>query len=516
MTQIGRVLLILTCLLSVHGRLRNSFKSTQSSQEKMTPRETTMLLRFESREWGITFQYPANYVLKEVNGPVKGNSSWIFGQKDDGHPGGVLIAIVEIPKELFPGTDLTAAVFGISANRYVTKGECLAAAEVPYRDEVHTAELGGIEFRWSAGVDGPMAAGFREYAGYANGVCYEIETVVATTRFGPPEGSVRVDLEDVDRRMKALVNTLKIDPKSVAENVPEIRSFTVDEESQQANVYRLHWQVIGASETQVSIDLNCFTDLSLIEVADAGKGAKFPCRQLNAVTSLDGSLNLKMENHTGITLNPELRLLALGRDPVAQIVKISVPTQAVIRGPTQNGRFAGKVAVTSIYPGVQSGWFGEAFSPHETVRIGSISFPAESPDGRHLEFLVPISLAAGTVPLYFEDKRGKSNEVMVNVVRSQPHINFAIPAADRSSRDEPLVPGQRARVVGIGFTSSSTVFIGTTAVPAEGDPRFPQSGLYFTVPTSLKPGSYSLYVSDELGKSNEVAVTVVEARSTPD
>jgi hypothetical protein len=43
-------------------------------------------------------------------------------------------------------------------------------------------------------------------------------------------------------------------------------------------------------------------------------------------------------------------------------------------------------------------------------------------------------------------------------------------------------------------------------------PSYPQFTQYFTVPSSLQPGSYLVYVSDELGKSNEVGVIVVEAK----
>jgi hypothetical protein len=43
-------------------------------------------------------------------------------------------------------------------------------------------------------------------------------------------------------------------------------------------------------------------------------------------------------------------------------------------------------------------------------------------------------------------------------------------------------------------------------------PSYPQFTQYFTVPSSLQPGRYLVYVSDELGKSNEVGVIVVEAK----
>ncbi|MGA7851730.1 MAG: hypothetical protein WCA15_00300 [Candidatus Acidiferrales bacterium] len=466
--------------------------------------------QYESKEWGVAFQYPPNYAFKEWNTPAERNGGWQFGRVIDKHPGQVLIATVLIPTALFPGTDLTSAVFGLSANRHLTKEECWTTVAPDNGLPLHTATIDGVLFHWSEGGDAPMAAGYREYAGFSSGVCYELETVIATMRSGPPEGATHVDEEDLERRIDELVHSVKIHPAAAASNAPEIRSFTAEMAPQSTNIYRVKWQITGASVADTTLDLNCFVDLSLMEVTNVGNGGKaFRCGELETVTELHGSLDLKIENHTGFVLSPEIRLLVLGREPVSQTVKISLPSLALVR--TINGVIAGRDYAASVYSGIKSGLFGAALYPQETVWIGSTSITASSSDTRSLEFTVPISIAGGRAPLYLEDARGRSNEVMVNVVRSQPRINFA--TSDRGvSRDLPLVPGESGRVVGIGFTSNTIVHIGETSVPAEGDTRYPQFAQRFIVPASLHPGSYLVYVSDELGKSNEVAVIVVDAK----
>lgn len=329
-------------------------------------------------------------------------------------------------------------------------------------------------------------------------------------RSGPPEGTTHVDEEDLERRMHELVHSVKMHPADAAKNTPELRSFMVEIAPEAKNIYRVKWQVTGATDADVTLDLNCFVDLSLMEVTSVRNGGKVQCGELEKVTSLDGSLDLKIENHTGFVLSPEIRLLVLGREPVSQTLRISLPSLAVVRA--LNGAFVGKDYVGSVYAGIKAGLLGAALYPQETVRIGSTSVTTGSTNGQRLEYMVPVAIPGGKVPLYLEDARGRSNEVMVNVVRIQPHINFATRDSTPSSRDEPLVPGERGRVVGIGFTSNTTVHIGETTVPAEGDSWYPQFSQHFTVPSSVQPGSYLVYVSDELGKSNEVAAIVVEAK----
>ena len=102
MSGILLVLMVLGCIHSVDAKSRSSAKSSQNSKQTQEPIEPGALSRFESREWGVTFQYPADYVLKQVNEPAESNSSWMFGQIDDRHPGEIMIVTVEIPKKLFP------------------------------------------------------------------------------------------------------------------------------------------------------------------------------------------------------------------------------------------------------------------------------------------------------------------------------------------------------------------------------------------------------------------------------
>jgi hypothetical protein len=130
-----------------------------------------------------------------------------------------------------------------------------------------------------------------------------------------------------------------------------------------------------------------------------------------------------------------------------------------------------------------------------------------------VEFSAPSDLTGERVRFYVEDARGKSNILTARVVRVQPRIGFyvsadASPMQSREMRNGPVLPGQRIRVVGAGFTSHNTVWIGSTNAESEPDDRFPQFEFYFTIPSSLSAFTYPLWVTNDLGKSNEITLTL--------
>lgn len=493
--------------------------STQHIKSGTVNSKTAKLSTFNSEEWGISFMYPDTYTFKESNAPVEPNANWYPGRSIDGHPGEVQLVAVEIPNELFPGTDLRLAIFSLSTNRHITRDECWASVSRNERT-VSKIDLDGVEFRWSEGADAPSAAGFKDYAGFANGTCYEIETAVVTARHGPPEGTSRVDRADLYRRMDEMLSSLKIYSVKAPQNLPSILSFTVETLSPPSPPpsYRFRWDVTGATERQVTIDVNCFTDVSMIEVTDLQNGgATVPCGELKEVSPSSGSVELSFANHTGVVLHPVIRLFAGGKMPVSKTLEISLQTMALIRGRTYQGRDLNGGTHIQLYPGQKYVIYGPSFLPNETVWIGETSVPAVCTDGRHLEFSLPSAMSGGSFAFYVQDARGKSNVLTARVVRSQPHISFYIPAdapppQSRNMRNVPVVRGQRIRLVGVGFTSHNTVRIGSASVDSEADDRYPQYQLYFTIPNTLEAGSYALSVTNDLGKSNEITLTL----SSPD
>jgi len=171
------ILIATACLSGMVASIAKSQEASPATQRRKSAADSkaAKLKTFDSEEWGISFMYPDTYGFKEWNAPVEPNANWDPGRSVDGHPGQVQLATVELPNELFPGTDLRLAIFSLSANRHITREECWKSVSGNERT-VSSVDLGGVEFRWSEGGDVPSAAGFKDYAGFANSTCYEIET----------------------------------------------------------------------------------------------------------------------------------------------------------------------------------------------------------------------------------------------------------------------------------------------------------------------------------------------------
>ena len=74
--------------------------------------------------YGISFRYPKRYSLKEGE---EAGLEWAAlepAEMNFVQPGGTTVSAVALPKQLFPGTDLTAAFFNVSVNAKLTAAEC--------------------------------------------------------------------------------------------------------------------------------------------------------------------------------------------------------------------------------------------------------------------------------------------------------------------------------------------------------------------------------------------------------
>ena len=90
-------------------------------------------LKYSDTKYGVSFQYPKGYDLKEGT----------LGDQDAGMgylgpipmefvaPGGVRVVTIETPTDSYPGTDFVNAFFTVSINPYLTKGECEQFTDYP-------------------------------------------------------------------------------------------------------------------------------------------------------------------------------------------------------------------------------------------------------------------------------------------------------------------------------------------------------------------------------------------------
>jgi hypothetical protein len=189
---------------------------------------------YKNPAYGVSFRYPKSYSLKEGEeaslqwdglGPVEMN----FVQ-----PGGTTLTAVELPSNLYPGTDFTSGFFNISVNPKLTSTECEqfvipetgpeAESVTPSKTKVGATEFN--EMQTSAGGE-TRQADAKYYHIFQNGMCYEFTLGLERTAASTVDGIKPVDRDHVFRKLNWILSTVTIEPVEVPEvaahaaNAPE-------------------------------------------------------------------------------------------------------------------------------------------------------------------------------------------------------------------------------------------------------------------------------------------------------
>jgi hypothetical protein len=152
------------------------------------PREST-LSTYTNAEYGVSFTYPRNYPLDE--GPLDEetveNIEGLRSQEqlESEQPGGVLEATIIIPDDSFPNTTFAGGSVQFAVNRYMAGEGCRKLPATRLGDAggaSGTSTIQGVVFAWADSEAGEGDTEFfeRDYAGFANGTCYEFFVRVGT------------------------------------------------------------------------------------------------------------------------------------------------------------------------------------------------------------------------------------------------------------------------------------------------------------------------------------------------
>ena len=184
--------------------------------EKMAQRAATSL-QFSDEEYGIAFDAPKGYLLKEGEladmdrglgylGPVPMHFT---------EQGGVRLATVEPPTGVHLGTSFVNEFFTISA-LYGSDAESCGAFDIgpQFRGANVARTLDSIPFH---GVQESAAASMHQYNGvylhgYANETCYEIGYGVATIGDDAARNIKRIDPDQQLARLEKILDTVRIAP----------------------------------------------------------------------------------------------------------------------------------------------------------------------------------------------------------------------------------------------------------------------------------------------------------------
>jgi hypothetical protein len=220
---------------------------------KKVVRKAPATLTYADKTSGVSFRYPRKYALKTgdaanelvASGPVP---------MDFTQPGGMALAAVALPDSVYPNSDLASAFFNVSVNKNVTAEQC-GEFSVPQPNPTAPADpaiqataqvstpvlakpmsklmIGDLELQSTQNtVSGESSSETREatskyYHVFQSGACYEFALQVATnnpkaetsgeTTTATETSTKHIDREEVFKRLKKILATVKINPVVVPE-----------------------------------------------------------------------------------------------------------------------------------------------------------------------------------------------------------------------------------------------------------------------------------------------------------
>ena len=194
--------------------------------ERMAQRAATSL-QFSNPEYGIAFDAPKGYLLKEGDLPQMDRGLGYLGPipMHFVESGGVRLATVEAPPGLHIGTNFVNEFFTVSALYGSTASSCVAL-DIPSesRGAAVTRTVDTLAFH---GFEEHSVASLHQYTGiylhgFANETCYEIGYGVATVGAEGSGSLKRLDPDKLLPKLEKILDAVRIAP-------PDFERFTSTE-----------------------------------------------------------------------------------------------------------------------------------------------------------------------------------------------------------------------------------------------------------------------------------------------
>ena len=200
----------------------------RSAPKRMVQR-TSHTAVYRNDAYGISFRYPRNYKLKKFDAPSEGGQpTALEGSIAD--PAEVPLATLQMPQNLYPGTDFSDGYFSLSANGRLTDAACQQSVVTNEDSKLMTETINGLEFHWTenSSAEGLNSFSWRTYAVFANGTCYLAQ--YGFERAAPLVSEDKVVSKDVKStqvfgRLQTILSSLKIRPVTTPAVEPAVRSF---------------------------------------------------------------------------------------------------------------------------------------------------------------------------------------------------------------------------------------------------------------------------------------------------
>ena len=191
---------------------------------KPAARESALSM-YSNQEYGVSFRYPRNFALEEAgdlieNAPGGGSGARTPEQLAQEEPGALLLATVVVPDDAYPNTTFSGGSLQLAVNRYLTAGSCRRELLSRLGDSIGrngVATIQGVEFAWADNDEGDASTEFfeRNYAGFANGTCYQFFLRIGVTT-DAGDGARPPDEKKILAHLEKVVSSLQFESKSVS------------------------------------------------------------------------------------------------------------------------------------------------------------------------------------------------------------------------------------------------------------------------------------------------------------
>ena len=188
---------------------------TKSSDKGAVRQPVSKLLKYKSRDYAVSFEYPWQYSLSSAQ---KISQAEALRPHADGFDGQITLARIDLPKGYYPDTNFESGYFTASLNPAVKEQDCKSTLVQIKRGTPQVMKFNDTDLFWVESEEGGKgsASKVRSYVTFANDVCYEFEVGVKTRN---EDGLAReVNVDQVMRKLDGILKTVKIgvsEPKPV-------------------------------------------------------------------------------------------------------------------------------------------------------------------------------------------------------------------------------------------------------------------------------------------------------------
>lgn len=187
---------------------------------------------YANPDYGVTFRYPRNFALversalaeqdpPENDAPSDASGARSQEELEQEEPGAVLVATVVVPDDAYPNTTFAGGSLQLVVNRYQTAGSCrreLISRLGDSNGRNGAVTIQGVEFAWVDNDEGDGSTEFfeRDYAGFANGTCYQFFLRVGVATAEDSNSARPPDERKILGHMEKIVSSLQLESPSVS------------------------------------------------------------------------------------------------------------------------------------------------------------------------------------------------------------------------------------------------------------------------------------------------------------